>query len=244
MSQSAIHERNQELLRLAKTGDAEAEEKLLLENAGLLHSIVRRFLGRGTEEEDLLQIASIGMLRAIRSFDPTLGNAFSTYAVPLILGELRRHFRDSGPVKVSRLYKQKGAQLLHERTRLEAELGREPTLCELAKATDMEPEEAAVALQALSPVASFSDPLSSDEGLTYEAVLADEDSRKELERLTDSIALSQCMRKLPAEWKRIILLRYYRNLTQCETAALIGVTQVKVSREEKKILAFFKKELS
>ena len=244
MPQPSIHERNRELLALAKSGDTAAEEKLLLENAGLIRSIVRRFLGRGTEEDDLLQIASIGMLRAIRSFDPKLGNAFSTYAVPLVLGELRRHFRDSGPIKVSRLYKQKGAQILHERTLLEAKLGREPTLLELAKETAMEPEEAAIALQALAPIASFSDPIASEDGLTYETVLADEDSRKEFEHLTDAIAISQCMKKIPPEWRKLILLRYYRNLTQRETADLLGLTQVKVSREEKKILAFFKKELS
>lgn len=243
MSQSAIHERNRALLASAKDGDAEAEAKLLEENAGLLRSVVRRFLGRGTDEEDLIQIATIGMLRAIRSFDPDRGTLFSTYAVPLILGELRRHFRDSGPIKISRLWKQKCAQLLRARERIEAENGREATLSELAQECSMEPEEAAMALQSLSPVTSFFEPVANDESLTYEAILADEGSLAELERVSDVLAISQCMKKISPEWRKIVLLRFYRDLTQRETAAILGLTQVKVSREEKKILAFFKKEL-
>lgn len=243
MSRSDLHERNRELLLSAKAGDREAEEKLLTENAGLIRSVAHRFLGRGTDEEDLVQIGTIGMLRAIRSFDPARGTLFSTYAVPLILGELRRHFRDSGPVKISRIWKQKSLQLARARAKLEAELGREPSLSELAKACSMEPEDAAMALQSLTPIASFSEPVGEDEGLTYESLLADEGSLAELERVADRVALSQCMQKMPGEWRKIILLRYYRNLTQKKTAELLGLTQVKVSREEKKILAFFKKEL-
>lgn len=243
MSRSATHERNKELLLLAKEGNTEAEARLLEENAGLVRSISRRFLGRGTDEEDLIQIGTIGMLRAIRSFDPDRGTLFSTYAVPLIIGELRRHFRDSGPIKISRIWKQKSVELLRMRTKLEAEQGREAGLLELAKACSMEPEEAAIALQSTTPIASISEPVASDDGLTYENILADEDSLAELERVSYSVAISQCMRKLPESQRKIILLRYYRNLTQRETADLLGLTQVKVSREEKKILAFFKKEL-
>lgn len=243
MSQSALHERNRELLSAAKSGDTEAETKLLEENAGLLRSVVRRFLGRGTDEEDLIQIGTIGMLRAIRSFDPDRGTLFSTYAVPLILGELRRHFRDSGPVKISRLWKQKSLQLLRAREKIEAAEGRDATLSELARECSMEPEEAAMALQSLSPVTFFSEPLANDESLTYETLLADEGSLAELERVSDALAISQCLKKMPSEWRKIVLLRYYRDLTQRETAAILGLTQVKVSREEKKILAFFKKEL-
>lgn len=244
MQESGLRERNLELIASAQNGDLLAESKLLEENAGLVRSVVRRFLGRGTEEEDLLQIGTIGMLKAIRSFSLASGNAFSTYAIPLILGELRRHFRDTGPIKVSRLYKQKSLLLTRERAKFELENGREPTISELAERCSMEAEEAAVALQSANAVFSLSEPVAGEEGLTYEGILSDEDSQKEFERILDSLAISQCVRKLSEDWQKILLLRYYRNLTQRETAELLGLTQVKVSREEKKILAFLKKELS
>ncbi|MBQ7172806.1 MAG: sigma-70 family RNA polymerase sigma factor [Clostridia bacterium] len=244
MSDANTRERNLELIALAQKGDSNAEEKLLKENSGLVRSIVRRFLGRGTDEEDLLQIGTIGMLKAVRSFSLESGNAFSTYAVPLVLGELKRHFRDNGPVKVSRICKQKSLALLRERAKFESENGREPTLFELAGRCSMEPEEAAMALQSTAPVASFFDPVADEDGLTYGDILADEDSQKEFESLRDSLSIAQSMKKLPELWKKILLLRYFRNLTQQKTALLLGLTQVKVSREEKKILDFLRKELA
>lgn len=244
MPQTTIRERNLELIASAQNGDENAEALLIKENAGLVRSVMRRFSGRGTDDEDLFQIGTIGMLRAIRSFSLESGNAFSTYAIPLVLGEIRRHFRDTGPVKVSRIYKQNGLRLARARKTFEAENGREPTLSELAKLCSMDREEAAMALQSASPISSFSDPVAGDEGLTYEGVLADEDSRRELERTLDCLAVSQSLSKMPKEWRRIVLLRYYRNLTQRETASIMGLTQVKISREEKKILDFLRKELT
>ena len=244
MEHTSIYERNMELLARAKDGDRGAEALLLEKNAGLVRRVASRFLDRGTEYEDLVQIGTIGMLKAIRSFSLERGTAFSTYAVPLIVGEIRRHLRDDGPVKVSRIYKKQGISLMHEKNRIQAEEGREPGIAELAALCGISVEEAAISLDAISPVASLSDSVFGEESVTYEGFLADQDSLDESERICDRIALAQSIGKLPQEWQRIVLLRYYRNMTQQQTAAAMGLTQVKISREEKKILAALKKELS
>ena len=244
MEHTSIYERNMELLARAKDGDRSAEALLLEKNAGLVRRVASRFLDRGTEYEDLVQIGTIGMLKAIRSFSLERGTAFSTYAVPLIVGEIRRHLRDDGPVKVSRIYKKQGISLMHEKNRIQAEEGREPGIAELAALCGISVEEAAISLDAISPVASLSDSVFGEESVTYEGFLADQDSLDESERICDRIALAQSIGKLPQEWQRIVLLRYYRNMTQQQTAAAMGLTQVKISREEKKILAALKKELS
>ncbi|MBQ7346613.1 MAG: sigma-70 family RNA polymerase sigma factor [Clostridia bacterium] len=244
MEQISIYERNTELLERVKAGDTEAEAILVEENAGLVRTVARRFLDRGTEYEDLVQIGTIGMIKAIRSFSLERGTAFSTYAVPLIVGEIRRHLRDDGPVKVSRIYKRQGVSLMHEKNRILSEEGREPGIAELAAACGLSVEEAAISLDAISPVTSLSDFVYGEDSVTYEGVIADEESENESERICDRIALSQSIGKLPPLWRKIVLLRYYRNMTQQQTAAALGLTQVKVSREEKKILAELRKELS
>ncbi len=236
-----IYSQNRELIERAQLGDEEAAERLVELNGGLVRSIAVRFRDRGTEIEDLIQIGMIGMIKAIHSFDMTRGTAFSTYAVPLIIGEIRRHLRDAGIIKISRNYKKIGIVLMRERSRIISEEGREPRIGELAALCDVSIEEAAVALDAMSPVASLSDTVFGDEGMTLENTIADEDN--EIERLSDSIALSQSISKMQPLWRRIVLLRYYRNLTQQETADRLGLSQVKVSREEKKILEFLRGEM-
>ena len=244
MEQTSIYERNTELLQRAGAGDASAEAALIEENAGLVRTVARRFLDRGTEYEDLVQIGTIGMLKAIRSFSLDRGTAFSTYAVPLIVGEIRRHLRDDGPVKVSRIYKRQGVALMHEKNRILTEEGREPGIAELAERCNLTVEEAAVSLDAISPVTSLSDYVYGEESVTYEGVIADEESEAESERICDRIALSQCIGRLPPLWRKIVLMRYYRNMTQQQTADALGLTQVKISREEKKILAELRRELT
>ncbi len=244
MEQLSIYERNSELLLRVKDGDAEAEATLVEENMGLVRTVAHRFRDRGTEYEDLVQIGMIGMLKAIRSFSLERGTAFSTYAVPLIVGEIRRHLRDDGPLKVSRIYKRQGVSLMHERNRIAAEEGREAGIAELAARCGMSAEEAAISLDAISPVNSLSEFVYGEDSVTYEGVLADEESENESERICDRIALSQSIMQLPALWRQIVLLRYFKGLTQQQTGALLGLTQVKVSREEKKILTSLKKELS
>ena len=154
MEQASVTERNMTLLERVKQGDEQAEAELVEENMGLVRSIARRFLDRGTEYEDLVQIGTIGMIRAIRSFSLERGTAFSTYAVPLIVGEIRRHLRDDGPIKVSRIYRRQGISLMREKNRILSEEGREATISELAALCGISAEEAAISLDSISPVAS------------------------------------------------------------------------------------------
>ena len=244
MEQISIYERNADLLARVAAGDRDAEAILVEENMGLVRTVARRFLDRGTELEDLVQIGTIGMIKAIRSFSLERGTAFSTYAVPLIVGEIRRHLRDDGPIKVSRIYKRQGVALMRERNRLLTEEGREAGITELAACCGLSVEEAAISLDAISPITSLSDFVYGEDSVTYEGVIADESSTDELEQISDRIALSQAIGTLPPLWRKIVLLRYYRNMTQQETAAVLGLTQVKISREEKKILAALREELS
>ena len=179
MEQMTIHETNTELLERIQRGDDSAEGELLERNMGLVRTVARRFVDRGTELEDLIQIGSIGMLKAIRSFSLERGTAFSTYAVPLIVGEIRRHLRDDGPLKVSRTYKKQGVALLYEKNRIMTEEGREAGIAELAANCGLSVEDAAVSLDAVSPVTSLSECVYGEESVTYEGVLSDEESETE-----------------------------------------------------------------
>ncbi len=233
---------NVALIAASQAGDTRATDKLVRQNGGLVSHIALRFLGRGHEAEDLIQIGHIGLLKAIRTFDPARACAFSTYAVPLIFGEIRRFLRDDGPIKVSRSQKRLGARLAAEQERCIAEGKTEVHLSELAERCGVSREEAAAALDAMAPVASLSDLVyRDDDSPTLESTLADEE---ENERTFDKIAISMAIDKLPPLRRKIILLRYFRDYSQCETAAALGLSQVKVSREEKKILAFLRGELS
>ena len=231
---------NVRLLRLARGESREAEratEELVILNTGLVRSIALRFRDRGVDMEDLMQIGTLGLLKAIRSFDECRGTCFSTYAVPLIFGELRRHMRDEGPIKVGRYYKRLGAMLMNARNRISAEEGRDPTVHELAALCSVSPEEAAMAMDAMSPIVSLSDGAYGDEeGVELSAVIPDDEGAMEIDRLCDRIAISQALSTMPEQWQRIVMLRYYRNMTQQQTADALGLTQVKISREEKKII--------
>lgn len=238
-------ERNLDLIMRAQSEDEEtsmlALEAIIEENMGLVRSIALRFRDRGTDYEDLVQIGIIGMMKAVRSFDPSREVVFSTYAVPLIMGEIKRHLRDDGPVKVSRVYKKLSAELGRARNKILTDEGREPSISELAQICGISVEDAAVALETVNPIASLSETFGEDEKLTLESQLASTD--REIERLNDKIALSQAISRLPRDWQKIITLRYYRNMTQQQVANILGLSQVKVSREEKKILAVLREEL-
>ncbi len=229
-------QKNRELLILAGQGDEQALERLVVENMALVRSVAVKFKDRGTEYEDLVQIGTIGMIKAIRSFEVERGTAFSTYAVPLIVGEIRKHLRDDGPIKVGREYKRIGALLLGERNRMISETGKEPTIGELAARCGVSAEDAAIALEAIAPVSSLSETVFDDGSLTLEGTLPDRDSADETERMLDSLALSQAISRLDPLWRKIVLLRYWRNMTQQQVASALGLSQVKVSREEKKIM--------
>ena len=235
--------KNQELLEKATQGDENATSELMAINLGLVRSIALKFRDRGVEYDDLVQIGSIGMLKAIRSFDFSKGTAFSTYAVPLIIGEIRRFIRDDGLIKVSRVYKQQGAMLMKERERYMLENGCEPRIEELAKNCGLSPQEAAVALDATSTVGSLSASVNGeDEGFTLESTLSSE--QNEIDAKIEHIALSQAISSLPPLWRKIVTLRYLKEFSQQATAKILGLTQVKISREEKKIFATLRKELS
>ncbi len=250
ISTSPDFSENRELLLRAKCDGGESDdamkatEALVVSNMGLVKKIAMRFTGRGVELEDLLQIGTIGMIKAIRSFDLDRGTCFSTYAVPLIFGELRRHMRDEGPIKVGRYYKKLGAQLLCEKNRILSEEGREPHICELAKICGVDAEEAAMAINATSPIVFLSDSAyGDDEGAELGETIADEEDMRDSERLIDRIALSEAISGMPPIWQKIVTFRYYRGMTQQEVANILCVTQVKISREEKKILEYLKNEI-
>lgn len=236
-----VYKDTAEYLRRYAKGEKELEEKIIEQNAGLVNGIAHRFCGRGVDFEDLRQIGSIGLLKAIRSFDAERGYAFSTYAVPLIIGEIRRFLRDDGTVKVSRSQKRLGAALMHEREKIITETGEEPRLSVLAERLGVTPEEAASALDASSPVRSLSEKLGDDDFSLGDVLQSDDDS---LSEMIDSIALGEVIGSLPALWRQIVTLRYFRDYSQQQTAEALGLTQVKISREEKKIFAEMRKMLA
>ena len=237
------YSKNIELLREAHKGDKAATETLVRDNIGLVRSVALRFKDRGVDYEDLVQIGSLGMLKAIRSFDLSLGTSFSTYAVPLIMGEIRRFLRDDGLIKVSRTYKQQSAHLNKIRERYVIENGKEPRIEELAHLSGLSTEEAVFALEATAQVTSLSAPLTGeDDGFTIESTLCED--RSEIDKRLEQIALKQAISSLPSLWRKIIVLRYLYEYSQSETAKRLGLTQVKISREEKKIFAALRKQLS
>ena len=219
----------EELLRAAQEGDREACEQAVRENSGLIWSIVRRYYGRGAEPEDLYQLGCLGFLKAIQGFDFTYGTCFSTYAVPKIAGEIRRFLRDDGCVKVSRSLREKGYLLYTVREKLRQENGREPSISELSEVTGMPPEEIAQVEIANDRPDSLQ--AENEDGLSLEGVLGTETPE---DALVEKIALREAIAYLPEKEKMTILLRYYRGFTQAQTARVLQVSQVQVSRLERK----------
>lgn len=236
------NEDNLLLIAKAQSGDRGAMERLISQNMGLVKNIARRFIGRGVEYEDLVQIGTIGMLKAARSFDSGFGTVFSTYAVPLIIGEIRRFLRDDGIIKVSRDVRKKGTVIMRAKEDFVREHMREPKLSELSEICGMSGEEIVYALDAVCPVYSLQETVGGEEdGTTLENLTpADEN---EIESMTDKLALSEAVAKLDERSRQIVYLRFYKDLSQQQTAEILGITQVKVSREEKKIFEFLRREL-
>ena len=233
---------NIKLIERSQGGDKQATEDIFRLNGGLVSSIALRFCGRGTDLEDLIELGNMGLLKAIRTFDIKRNCAFSTYAVPLIFGEIRRFLRDDGPIKVSRSQKRLGAMLMAEKEKMQKAGEDNVKIATLAERCNVTVEEAVSALDSIAPVSSLSEKVyGDDEKMTLEGTLYDED---ENDRMINRLAISAAIDKLPELRRKIILLRCYRNFSQEETANALGLTQVKVSREEKKILAFFREELS
>lgn len=225
-----------ELIRLAKAGDEQAREDLVQQNTGLIWSVAKRFLGRGTEGEDLYQLGCLGFLKAVEGFDTEYGTQFSTYAVPKIAGEIRRFLRDDGAVKVSRSVKEQAAAIKIARNQLTAALGREPTLGEIANQTGFTPEEIAMAETATAATESIQRE-TGEEGFSLEDVLTDTESE---ERMVERIALRQAIDALPQREQTVIRLRYFHGLTQQRVARVLDVSQVQVSRIEKKAISMLR----
>ncbi len=222
----------EELILLAQQGDRAAGERLITENSGLIWSVARRFLGRGTEADDLYQLGCLGFLKAVEGFDTQFGTQFSTYAVPKIAGEIRRFLRDDGAVKVSRSIKEQAMTIRTMRSHLTTALGREPTLLEISRQTGFSPEEIALAENATAATESIHRQTGED-GFSLENILTDTESE---ENLVEKISLRQAIENLPERERTVIKLRYYHGLTQERTSKVIGVSQVQVSRIEKKAI--------
>ena len=223
----------EDLIRRAQEGDKAASEQLVTENSGLVWSVARRFVGRGVEIDDLYQLGCLGFLKAVNGFDLEYGTQFSTYAVPKIAGEIRRFLRDDGAVKVSRTIKEQAASIKTARNQLTLALGREPSLQEIADKTGFTIEEIAVAETATAATESIQKQTGED-GFSLENILTDTQSE---EKMVERIALGQAIEKLPERESMVIKLRYFHGLTQERTAKVLSVSQVQVSRIEKKALS-------
>ena len=224
---------------MAQQGDRDATERLVEEIVGLVWSVAKRFLGRGVEAEDLFQLGCLGFLKAVEGFDLEYGTQFSTYAVPKISGEIRRFLRDDGAVKVSRSIKEQASLIKTSRNRLTNALGREPTIQEISRQTGLTPEEIAIAETATAATESIQKE-AGEEGFSLEDVLTDTESE---DRMVEKIALRQAIDKLPNREAMVIRLRYFHGLTQDRTAKVMEVSQVQVSRIEKKAISMLSEML-
>ena len=240
------------LIARSQAGEREAREVLIENNLGLVRHIVRRFSGRGYDLEDLFQIGAIGLIKAIDKFDLSLGLKFSTYAVPMITGEIKRFIRDDGPVKVSRTIKENGMKVKLARQRLQAEKGREPTLQEIADQTGLSVEDVVLAMEACVEVESIYSAVYQDDGnevylvdkvvqgqsgaVGRSAVGGCESEDREKEGVLNRMLLEQLLDSLKPSDRELICMRYFQNKTQMEIAASLGISQVQVSRMEKRIL--------
>ncbi len=229
MSAALSREETVALIRRAQDGDVAASEELVEANIPLVKSIVKRFLGRGCDYEDLFQLGSMGLYKAILGFDASLETQFSTYAVPLIMGEIRRHFRDDGAVKVSRPLKQLGTKAVAEIARLRAETGNEPTIEKLAAILEASAEELLLALDSLKPVQSLDAPLDEERGSLYALLGAAGDE-------SGTVEMRDMIERLEERERIVVVMRYFRGVTQGEIARVLGLSQAQVSRIESRAL--------
>ena len=231
MSELLSHEETQRLIELAQGGDRQAEETLVIKNAALVKSIVKGYMGRGTEYDDLFQTGCIGLIKAIKGYDPAYEVRFSTYAVPMISGEIKRFLRDDGMIKVSRSLKETAVRIYRAQEKLKRELGRDPTLGELSNECGLTDEEITQSLDAVREPLSIYEPMYGAEGdskaLLMDTLAADEGTES---RVMDRLLVERLMQELTERERKILLLRFYRDKTQSEIAMMMGVSQVQISR--------------
>jgi len=234
-----MDDERQKLLVRVQSGDRDAAEQMVLENSGLIWSIARRYFGRGVDSDDLYQIGCVGFIKAMQGFDLGYGTQFSTYAVPKISGEIRRFLRDDGSVKVSRSIKENAMSIRTARSVLEQRLNREPTLSEISAETGLAVEDIAIAETATVGPESLQRETGED-GFTLEQVLGDSTGE---ERLIEHVSLREAIDKLPEKEKKVLGLRYWRGMTQDRAAKVLGVSQVQVSRLERRAVEQLRKLL-
>lgn len=233
------HEKAMDLIQRAQAGDSESLDEMVRANLALVRSVCARFSGRGSDMEELYQLGCLGLIKAIRNFQVAYGVRFSSYAVPMIMGEIRRFLRDDGSLTVGRRFKELAARALNMADQLRAALEREPTVTELAEALQCDAVELAQALESGRAVVSLDAPIGEEEGATLQDVLG----TPQAEAGIDRVLLRQLLEQLPQEDRRLILLRYFRDHTQAETARMLGMTQVQVSRQESRILKRFREAM-
>lgn len=238
------HEKTIELILKAKQGDKEAQSLLVSNNIGLVKSVMRRFMNRGYEADDLFQLGSIGLIKAIQKFDTKFNVRFSTYAVPMIIGEIKRFLRDDGIIKVSRSLKQTANKAKVAKERLSKELGREPTINEIAIDIDVDKEDIIMALESNLAPEYLYDVIHQNDGSPIHLIDRVSANDKEDLNLVDKITLKEIISKLKPRERQIIVMRYYNDKTQTEIAKILGISQVQVSRIEKRVLSSLKNSLT
>jgi RNA polymerase sporulation-specific sigma factor len=233
-----------ELLKRARAGDAAAEEQLIRDNLALVHSVAKRFRDRGADYEDLFQIGCVGFVKAIKNFDLTYNVCFSTYAVPMIMGEIRRFLRDDGPMKISRSIKEKARLLLSVQERLSEKLQREPKACEIAAEAGIAAEEISYILEAMNPIASIDEEMNPGAENPIKTIDRVPDDTSHPDNQIDRILVKELLSTLEPRERQIIVMRYFQEKTQSEIAEAIGVSQVQISRLEGKILVKMRNMMS
>ena len=238
------HEETMKLIIEAQDGSMEAKELLVEHNLGLIRSVLRGFMNRGYEADDLFQIGSMGLLKAIDKFDHSFGVRFSTYAVPMIVGEIKRFLRDDGLIKVSRSLKQTAAQAKGIEESLFKELGREPTIEEIAEKMEMDKEDIVMALEASYQPEYLHSVIHQSDGAPLYLIDKISNEPEESRDIVDSIILKDMLTRLKPRDRQVIILRYFKDQTQTEVANQLGISQVQVSRIEKKIIEEMRKNLA
>ena len=230
------HEETLILLEKAQNGDANAKDILVRRNIALVKSLVKKFLNRGYEYEDLFQLGSIGLIKAIHNYEPKYNVRFSTYAVPMIIGEIKRFLRDDGIIKVSRSLKELVNKAISAKEQLKIRLGREPSINEIAAAIDSTPEDIVYAMEAARTPASIYDVIYEDEDNPILLIDKMSEESTQVDEAMDRLTLNDLLSKLDKRERTIIVMRYFQDKTQSEIADLLSISQVQVSRIEKKVL--------
>ncbi|WP_411681038.1 RNA polymerase sporulation sigma factor SigF [Clostridium thailandense] len=249
MSEEAVkslshdYDKNVELIRVAKEGNKDALNRLIEVNLPLVSTISKKFLNRGYEYEDIFQIGCMGLVKAVNNFDEKYNVKFSTYAVPMILGEIKRFIRDDGMIKVSRSVKNTAKKLHYDKEALTKELNREPTIEELSNYSGINTEEIIFAIESANSLQYLYDTIHQDDGAPVLLIDKISENPEEDNEMIDRIALKEALKSLDSKSRQIIMLRYFKDKTQVQVAKMLGISQVQVSRIEKKVLKTMRETL-